>query len=57
MEGGSEGSGLVVCLRCGKLMPAAASFCNFCGSDLRAAPVAWVQGAVKAEDFRGLRAR
>lgn len=55
MEGGTEDSGLVVCLRCGKLMPAASLFCNSCGADLRLMPEPGLQGAVEPKDFKGLR--
>lgn len=42
-----------VCLRCGKLMPAEAFFCNSCGADLRAEPAPGLQGAVDPADFKG----
>ena len=40
-----------VCLRCGKLMPAAAAFCNSCGADLKATATPGLQGAVDPVDF------
>lgn len=55
MEGTSKASGYGVCLRCGKLMPAEASFCNSCGAYLNADPVVGLQGSVAPALFRSLR--
>ena len=43
--------GYKACLRCGKLVPAGSSFCTSCGADLKADPVAGLQGAVRPGDF------
>jgi hypothetical protein len=59
MEGGGfgmdtgEGNGYQTCMRCGKLMPAGASFCNSCGADLSAMPAPGLQGAVSPAQFAG----
>jgi hypothetical protein len=47
-----EGGENKVCMRCGKLMPAGAAFCNSCGADLTAASIPGLQGAVDPVDFK-----
>ena len=56
MEGMRDEGGCRVCLRCGKLMPAEASFCNSCGSYMKAEPVLGWQGSAEPAFFRGLYA-
>ena len=46
-----EGGDYKVCMRCGKLMPAGATFCNSCGADLMAAAAPGLQGAVSPREF------
>jgi len=50
-----RGDGLKACLRCGKLVSGADSFCNSCGADLKASPVPGQAGAVDPADFGGPR--
>ena len=45
-------NGYKACLRCGKLMPHGASFCNSCGADLSGPPLPGMQGAVNPAQFR-----
>ncbi|MEW6552925.1 MAG: DUF4190 domain-containing protein [Actinomycetota bacterium] len=47
-----EGVGYKACMRCGKLMPDGAAFCNSCGADLGAAASPGLQGAVGPQDFK-----
>jgi Domain of unknown function (DUF4190) len=49
---GEAGGDHKVCMRCGKLMSAAAAFCNSCGADLTAAATPGLQGAVDPVDFK-----
>lgn len=49
---GEEEKGYLACLRCGKIMPAEASFCNSCGADLKQEPLPGVRGAVEPSDFK-----
>lgn len=44
--------GYMVCLRCGKLVPEASSYCTSCGNDLKADPVPGQAGSSGIEEFR-----
>jgi len=46
-----DASGYRACLRCGKIMPAAALYCNSCGADLSAEPAPGLRGAATLEGF------
>lgn len=48
------GGDFKTCVRCGKLMPAGAAFCNSCGADLNAAPSPGLRGAVDPADFKSV---
>jgi hypothetical protein len=54
-EGGKDREGYAVCLRCGKLVPAAGSFCTACGADLKAPPSPGREGSTDVESFRNSR--
>ena len=53
-EGGS-GQGYEVCLRCGKLLPAASSFCTACGAELAASPSTGQRGSTDIDSFQSSR--
>ena len=57
MNGGQEGSrqGYEVCLRCGKLLPAASSFCTACGAELAASPSTGRKGSTDIDSFQSSR--
>lgn len=52
---GGPGQGYEVCLRCGKLLPAASSFCTACGAALATSPSTGQRGSTDIESFQSSR--
>jgi|GEM_PF-1146959 len=52
---GGPGRGYEVCLRCGKLVPAASSFCTACGADLTVSPSTGLKGSTDIDSYQSSR--